>query len=418
MLDPALVEELGLAAESMIDGNYRVVRPLGRGAMGEVVLAWDERLERNVAIKLIRPRLLDSPALRERFVAEARAMARVNHPNVLQVHAFGDHQGAPYFVMEYVEGQTAEEWLTSQPGVLPNRELALRVIDEACRGAHAIHAAHTVHRDLKPGNILLDKDLRARVADLGVANVLHHAGASHAEIVGTPAYMAPEITLQSNLPGGMAHRADVYALGCIAYELLTGRPPFEAVGDLPLMVKHTTHAPAAPSSLGVGLPASFDAVILGALRKDPAERTPSAEAFRRELAAAAEGTREPVRILVAEDDEDFRDVLGIALTNEFPCAVIECFADGAAALSAFDRMPHSVAIIDLQMPHLDGLELTGLLRARAAAQAMPIIVLTASGGPQEWKRLSAMGADGFLVKPVNLADVATLVRRTMRERAP
>ncbi len=416
------MEVLWLAADSVIDGTYRVVRPLGRGAMGEVVLAWDERLERLVAIKLIRPRLLDSPALRERFVAEARAMARVNHPNVLQVHAFGEHQSAPYFVMEYVEGETAEEWLTSRPGVLPDRQIALRVLDEACRGAAAIHAAHTVHRDLKPGNILLDKDLRARVADLGLANVLHHAvprndGGSDAEIVGTPAYMAPEVTLQSDVPAGMAHRADVYALGCIAFELLTGRLPFEAVGDLALMVKHTTHMPPAPSSLCPGLPSSFDAPILGALRKDPRERTPSAEVFRRGLAAAAEGTREPVRILVAEDDEDFRDALGIALTNEFPCAVIECVGDGAAALDAFDRMPHSVAIIDLQMPHLDGLELTGLLRARAASKAMPIIVLTASGGPQEWKRLSAMGADGFLVKPVNLKDVATLVRRTLRERS-
>jgi eukaryotic-like serine/threonine-protein kinase len=152
------------------------------------------------------------------------------------------------------------------------------------------------------------------------------------------------------------------------------------------------------------------------LRKDPSERTPSAEAFRCALVAARAGRKEPVSILVADDDEDFRSLLSMALKREFPGARIECVADGSAALEAFDRRRPSLAIIDLQMPNLDGLQLTGLLRARDGTDAVPIVVISGSGGPAEWKRLSAMGADGFLLKPVNVKDVLTLARRALAER--
>ncbi len=386
--------------------------------MGVVVLAHDEVLQRDVAIKLVRPELLDSADLRDRFLSEARAMARVSHPGVLQIHAFGELDGAPYFVMELVEGQTVEHWLESRaPGTMPDIDLALRILDETCRGVEAIHAASTVHRDLKPSNLLLDAGMHVRVADLGLANVLRGTSTGRKDIVGTPAYMAPEVALQKDLPPELAPRADVYSLGCIAYELLTGKPPFEATGTLALMLKHTMETARPPSELRPELPPEFDGAILRALAKDPAERTPTADALRRDLIAARDRTSEPVRILVAEDDSDFRDALELTLSKEFPYAMIECVGDGRAALEAFDRRRHSVAILDLRMPHIDGMELTGLLRARDTAVATPIIVLTASGGPPEWKRLQAMGADGFLVKPVDLRDVVTLVRRALSDRS-
>jgi serine/threonine-protein kinase len=123
-----------------------------------------------------------------------------------------------------------------------------------------------------------------------------------------------------------------------------------------------------------------------------------------------------VRILVAEDDRDFREVLGETLKSEFPDAEVECVADGRAALDAFDRHTPSVAILDLQMPRINGSQLTELLRSRITASSVPIIVLTGSGGPREWKHLSELGADGFLVKPVNVKDVSTLLRRVLADR--
>jgi serine/threonine protein kinase len=416
------VSSLAPDTGAIIGGAYQVLTPLGRGAMGVVMLARDLVLERLVAIKIIRPEMLDSEELRVRFLAEARAMARVNHPNVLHIHAFGDYQGAPYFVMEFVKGKTLESWMRPSGGdvVVPPLEESLRVLDATCLGVEAIHAAKTVHRDLKPSNILLGADLRVHVADLGVANLVTRTDTltpATREIVGTPSYMAPEIALQEEIPAELTPRADVYSLGCIAYELLTGAPPFEGRTMLAIMMKHASSIPERPSLKNPMVPPELDDVLLRALAKDPSNRTPSAEAFRRELAAARDGTSEPVRILVAEDDEDFRGALEFTLAQEFPHAEIECVADGAAALQAFQSRHHSVAILDLRMPGLDGMELTQKLRAETGAEAVPIIVLTASGGPEEWRQLAAMGADGFLLKPVNLKDVVTLVRRALGERS-
>jgi serine/threonine protein kinase len=407
--------EAVLEPGTIIGGVYRVIGPLGSGSMGAVLLADDTLLDRRVAIKLVHPWLLDKH-FRERFMAEARAMARVSHANVLQIYAFGEHDGAPYFVMEFVAGCTLEQWLANNPG---QRDVdgALRILEETCQGLAAIHAAGAVHRDLKPSNVLLDAQLRPRVADLGLAILCQPEPSGRAEMVGTPAYMAPEMALPDGLDPALWARADVYSLACVAYELLTGRPPFEARSHLEMMLQHAITPVAPPSTLRVGLPSGLDLAIVRALAKDPLERTPTVEAFRRELAATRRGDSEPVRILVAEDNEDFRSLLELGLASEFPDADIECVGDGLAALAAFDRKSPSAAIIDLAMPGLDGIELTGLIRARDSSATVPIIVLTASGGVNEWKRLAAMGADRFLLKPVVLDDLVALVRRSLHERS-
>jgi serine/threonine protein kinase len=406
-------------AGTLIGGVYRLLRPLGRGGMGLVMLARDEVLDRDVAIKLIRAGGPDSD-LRDRFLTEARAMARVNHPNVLQIHAFGHHEGTPYLVMEFVEGQTVGAWLraASRSGGLPDIEAALRILEATCLGTQAIHDAKTVHGDLKPSNVLLDSELRVRVADLGLAQLerdLLQSG--RREIAGTMSYMAPEIALEHSVTPDHLARADVYSLGCIAYELLTGQVPLRGPTALATLLDPAVSTVVAPSVQRPEIDPALDEIVLRALAKDPAARTPSAEAFRREIVAARSATREPVRILVAEDDADFRELLEVLLRAEFPHAEIETVEDGAHALAAFDARPHSAVIIDLRMPHVDGLQLTGLLRARPSASKVPIIVLTASGGADEWRKLSAMGADGFLVKPVNLEDVVTLVRRALGDRS-
>ncbi len=403
----------GPAVGTVIGNVYRLLGPLGSGAMGVILLAQDESLDRLVAIKFIHAALLDGK-LRAQFTAEARAMARVNHPNVLQIHAFGEHDDAPYFVMEFVEGQTVAQWL-AQSEAPPDLDVALSILDGTCRGVAAIHAADTIHHDIKPSNILLDGKLCPRVADLGVAALCRSDQRSKPEVVGTPQYMAPEVVFQRELDMALRARADVYSLGCVAYELLTGRPPFDAAKGRILLQHATTPAPP-PSSRRRGLTAALDEVILRALAKDPADRTPTVDAFRRELHAARFGNREPVRILVAEDHDDFREALDIALTAEFPDAELESCADGESALRAFDRKRPSVAILDLRMPGLDGMQLTSLFRERDPGATIPIIILTASGGPEEWRRLSELGANRFLVKPVVLDDVISLVRRSLHER--
>lgn len=158
----------------------------------------------------------------------------------------------------------------------------------------------------------------------------------------------------------------------------------------------------------------FSAILTA---KDPDERTTGVERFRRALAEARNDSLEPTRILVAENDLDFLEILELLLRREFPAADIECVSDGGSAIQSFDREPASVVVLDLNMPQLDGMAVTSMLRARTSADMVPIIVVTASGGPKEWRRLAELGADRFLVKPVNLDDLVSTIRRAARERS-
>lgn len=398
----------------MVGDTYRVLSEIGRGAMGVVLSAFDEKLERTVAIKLIRAELLDG-GFRERFMHEARVMAQINHPNVVCIHAFGEHQTIPYFVMEFVEGTNLEQWQRRFGGPC-DVDLALKILGDVSLGVAALHDAGAVHRDLKPSNILLDGQFRSRVADFGVA--ARAVGDDGSEAVGTPGYMPPEAVLSPDRGKTPLPQSDVYSLGCVAYELLTGVHPFRRKGEpLWTVVPPRSHKVVPPSSVRPELGGAFDRVLLHALEWDIADRTPSIEAFRKGLLEADAGSGAPERILVAEDDEEFRNLIELRLRQEFPVADIECVGNGISALRALERQPASVALIDLQMPAMDGVDLTAQIRNRQACASMPIIVLTASGGAREWQRLSTLGADRFLVKPIALDDVVTFIRQVVRERS-
>lgn len=401
----------------LIAGTYRITGNLGEGAMGVVVLARDEGLERDVAIKLIHPDYVASDEARRRFVGEARTMARVRHENVVEIYAFGEHEGSPYFVMEYVPGTTVDAWRREQATL--SIDEAIGVLDQVCRGVSTIHKAGAVHRDLKPTNVLVGPAFRVAVADLGLAKVLDRPRLHDRDTVsGTPAYMAPEIVRGAPVPANLQHVADVYSLGVMAFELLTGRLPFETDDAVEMMTRHARDQPPLPSELRADLPAGFDAVLMRAMEKDPARRTLSAEALRRELSEARESASlaaSPKRLLVADDDEDFAALVRETLEWAFPGAEIVEVRDGDAALRELDRRPAALAVVDLDMPGLNGIELTAALRAAPKSERMPILVVTATGGAPDWRLLSSLGADGFLVKPIDPMALVALARRTLEK---
>jgi serine/threonine-protein kinase len=406
-------------AGTLIDGTYRVIGPLGQGGMGSVVLALDERLQREVAIKLIHPAYGAASDARERFLAEARAMARVKHENVVEIYAFGELDDVPYFVMEYVPGTSIANWLDDLilANRLPSVDESLGYLDQVCRGLTAIHAAGTVHGDLKPNNVLLGPASRVAIADLGLSRLFDtQSGAGDLPLAGTPAYMPPE-QMMPDVPAALLPRADVYALGVLAYEMLTGDLPYdiEDVQDM-LRVHARRKAPRLPSDVRPRLNRVFDDVLLGALRFDVNERTATADDVRRQLLRARESMQarvDDLRILVADDDGDFLDLAREALDYAFPGADIETVSDGEQALAAIDRTPANLAVIDLDMPRMNGVELTMALRA---SHDLAIIVCTAAGGAPDWKLLQSLGAEGFLVKPIDPYALVTLARKALDAR--
>jgi CheY-like chemotaxis protein len=227
--------------------------------------------------------------------------------------------------------------------------------------------------------------------------------------------MAPEIAFSNGRSGVVTLMGDVYSVACVAYHVLTGKLPVDGPTELALLAQHAVADVVAPSTHRSDLPAQLDRVLLDALEKNPKKRTPSVEALRLGLQTAWHAAAEPERILVAEDDRDFLDALSIELSAEFPNTEIVCVGDGSEALRVSKQKAPSLALLDLQMPELDGVAVTRSPRSRKESANIPIIILTAAGGPKEWQLLRQLGADKFLVKPVDLDDVVLLIRRLLRE---
>jgi serine/threonine protein kinase len=280
----------------VFDGKYRLEEPLGGGGMGTVYRATHLLIERQVAIKVLSQRFVGDQTAQERFRREARAAGRMHHPNAVTVNDFGTTEdGWLYIVMELLEGRTLRDLLAREAPLDPARAVSFML--QACAAVGAAHDANLIHRDLKPANIFIEQrpDLPAiaKVLDFGVAKfavdehedddyqTLTQVGA----IIGTPRYMSPE---QCAGTAPLTPASDVYSLGIILYEMLTGAVPFSAETPLALAMKQVTEAPRPPRELVPAIPRELEAVVLHALAKQAANRPPDANEFRRELHAIAE----------------------------------------------------------------------------------------------------------------------------------
>ena len=278
--DPLFVE-----FQAALAGRYSIDRELGRGGMGVVYLAHEVHLDRPVAIKLLPPDRARDPALRERFLREARMAAKLSHPNIIPIHAVDDATGFVYYVMAYVEGETLANRVRTR-GPLPNSEGARVLRDAAWALAHA-HAQGLVHRDVKPDNILLEAGTgRVMVADFGIAAVA--SDPTGEGVSGTPEFMSPEQALGQDVDG----RSDLYSLGATAFFAMTGRLPFEGKTPTEVLAKQVTEP--APPVLSMGIPVSrkIAALIDRCLAKEPEQRPASAEAMAEQLGVALEQRKE------------------------------------------------------------------------------------------------------------------------------
>ncbi|MGE5232572.1 MAG: protein kinase domain-containing protein [Acidobacteriota bacterium] len=261
-------------------GRYRLETSLGRGGMAEVFRARDQKLGRTVAVKVVLPLFAAQEHFGERFLREARVVAALEHPGIVPVYDYGEQDGLPFLVMPYLDGGTLQRRMTGQAQPLDQVVPWIRQLGAALDAAHA---AGVLHRDVKPANVLVGKDERPLLADFGIAKIAESATRLTATgvVVGTPVYMAPELALGK--PASPA--SDLYSLAVVAYELLTGQPPFEGETALSVMHQHVQTPAPPPSTRVPTLPRALDEVFAQALAKDPATRPPSCRAFAESLAS-------------------------------------------------------------------------------------------------------------------------------------
>ncbi len=274
-----------LAPGTEISGRYRVVSRLGSGGMADVYLADDLQLGRQVALKLLHRRFAGDPDFVERFRREAQAAAALTHPNIVSVYDRGDWDGTSYISMEYLPGRTLKDLIRTEAPVDPRRAVSI-----ALQVAHAAKFAHRggiIHRDLKPQNVMVDVDDRAVVTDFGIARAGASGVTEAGSVMGTAHYVSPEQAQGSEV----GPPSDVYSIGVVLYEMLTGRVPFDAETPVAIAMKHLSEPPVPPSSIAPGISPDLEETVLWALRKAPGDRPQDADSLIRALDVVSENLR-------------------------------------------------------------------------------------------------------------------------------
>ncbi|KAB2973785.1 serine/threonine protein kinase [Streptomyces sp. SS1-1] len=263
------------------DGRYRLTRRLGRGGMAEVFAAEDVRLGRTVAVKLLRSDLAEDPVSKARFTREAQSVAGLNHHAIVAVYDSGEDvvggHSVPYIVMEIVEGRTIRDLLINAEA--PGPEQALIIVSGVLEALAYSHQHGIVHRDIKPANVIITNNGAVKVMDFGIARALHGAQSTMTQtgmVMGTPQYLSPEQALGK----AVDHRSDLYATGCLLYELLALRPPFTGETPLSVVYQHVQDIPTPPSEASDAAPPELDGLVMRSLAKEPDDRFQTAEEMR------------------------------------------------------------------------------------------------------------------------------------------
>jgi len=389
--------------------------------MGEIWLALDTRLQRRVAIKLMTEHRMAAPETRHRLAMEAKAIARIHTPhvvqNVVQIHDYGIDGETPYIVMEPLEGEDLEALLQRRQRLTPAAVVPL--LNQIARALTAAHTSGVIHRDLKPANLFLarmDGQEVVKVLDFGLA--LLRAGtpgdAQRHELAGTFRYMSPE---QMRGAPGVDHRSDLWSLGVVLYRALTGQFPFSADALSALRAGTSTPTPIPTSNIVPFLGVDMDAFFARALASEPAQRFASVREMAAAFCAVEQAGRaiRPAKILVVDDEPDMTVVMQQRFRRQIQSSVYEFIfaANGEEALEKLRQHPDTDMVLsDLNMPRMDGL--TFLARIGEVNPLVKVVIVSAYSDMSNIRSAMNRGAFDFLVKPINFQDLKATVEKTLK----
>ncbi|MEO6503249.1 MAG: Stk1 family PASTA domain-containing Ser/Thr kinase [Jatrophihabitantaceae bacterium] len=413
------------AAARLIGGRYEIGELLGYGGMAEVHKGRDVRLGRDVAVKVLRADLARDPSFQNRFRREAQAAAGLNHPSIVAVYDTGEDDGpeghTPYIVMEYVEGHTLREVLKTQQQVPP--EQAMEITAEVCAALDFSHRSGIVHRDVKPGNVMITNSGAIKVMDFGIARALADNAATvtaTAAVIGTAQYLSPEQARGESVDA----RSDVYSTGCLLYELLTGHPPFTGDSPVAIAYQHVRENPQVPSSVNQVVPPALDSIVMKALAKNPLNRYQTAAEMRADLQRALSGqaveaesvmtdaqrtqfiatakpaTRQGVLTPTYEDEDDTAHHRGAVIWTAVVLALL--LVIGGAALYLLKRDNNANTPVLYQVPALVGLSPAAAMDTLRSNHLIP-----APGKPEGSNGPCSAGSDAVPLKNPTKGQVCT-----------
>lgn len=413
---PAPVEPPLFAPGEVVGELYKVQSLLGAGGMGEVYEAVDVMLGRRIALKVAHPEIEPDYLLRE-----GRALAAIRHPGVVTVHAMGRHRGMAFLVLEHIQGLSLNRMIEDRSArgdpfpVLEAIDLLLPIADALA----VVHHAGLAHRDVKPANVMLAPGGRVVLMDFGL--VVPHADRIGNRIVaGSLPYMAPE-ALTGNVGDGAASLVDVYAMGILAHELLTGTAPFQ--GKQPYEVYQAKLEQPAPhvNAKRTDVPEGLDDLIARMIANDASERPTGAEEVLWELRALrrqidTEGRVKPLSVLIVDDDPEMLEALSLFVRAAANDADIETTGDGREAVRSVRRRVPDLLLLDLDLPDINGIEVCMLLRGMKLGEACMIVSVSGRATPADVELLEQLGVQSLEKGPDLSSELRRLVERVRPPR--
>ncbi|MBO6934546.1 MAG: protein kinase [Deltaproteobacteria bacterium] len=398
---PAVAESAVHAVRQgdVLGGGFILERLLGRGGMGAVFEAIDRGLQRKVAIKV--PLGEEDARL---LIAEAQALGAIRHPGIVSVHHLGQHEGMPFLVMERLHGTPLDRMLSRRliQGIAIEIDEALDIVERLAETLAFLHDCGVAHFDVKPANVIVTGN-RAVLVDFGLVSP-EYATEPTRTITGTPAYLAPE-RIRCEVVRGEAHLCDVYSLGATLWELLTGETPFEAgARDTASLLHRQVNATLRdPREARVDIPAEVVGLLHDMLEKEPYSRLSMQEVVWsiRELRRPVED-RSGMCVLVVEDDPDLSELVSLWIEGAYPAAEVLVESTAEAAMRVLNKRKVDLALLDLQLPGMSGVELCMYLRGARGDFPFPVAVMSASARQPDVALLRQMGVEAFLPKQADL----------------